>query len=104
MAGSDPREEKHQRLQRELLEERASALRRVAGKLERRLAAAEALRDLLSAAPGMAPEERAEVVAEHNRLVDEAEVYRWYLMVQRECIGVTDHSELDRFYPLPPKL
>ena len=104
MAGTDPREDKQQRLQRELLEERASALRRIAGKLERRLAAAQALRETLAAARGIAPDERAAAVAEHNRLVDEAEVYRWYLMVQRECIGVTDHTELDRFYPLPAKL
>lgn len=98
MSSVNDREDAHSRLQRELFEERASALRRIAGKLERRL---EALVELEAEIAGLDGDARTEAVARYRELYQQAETYRWYLIVQRECLGLTDHSEVGKAYPVP---
>ena len=90
-------------LQREIAEEKAGAMGRVAERLEGHLAACARLRDQLAA---LAPDDRgrAELLAEYERQRQEARLYHWYLIVQRECVGVYDHGPIARLYPLPPRL
>lgn len=86
-------------IEKELASERASALRRIATTLEgllSRLAALEA--ELVSAA------DRAPRLAAHEALRREAERYLWYLVVQREAIGLRRHDEVYEVYKVPRPL
>jgi delta 1-pyrroline-5-carboxylate dehydrogenase len=89
------------RVERELSEERAAALRRIAGTLETQLERLTALRLRLQEC---ARHERAEILAEYARLREAARLWRWYLVVQREAVAFSRHDDLERFYPLPPRL
>ncbi len=86
-------------IEAELVKERASALRRVAGKLEASLEALAAVERQLEKGQG----ERAALLAEHERLRGEAERFRWYLIVQRDAIGVSRHDDVLALYPIPKR-
>ena len=88
-------------LARELTEEKATALRRIGEHLQGILDRIGELRSALAAAHGA---RRASLVAEHDALIDEAEVWAWYLVVQREAIGLTTHDEILAAYPIPSRL
>jgi uncharacterized protein DUF6665 len=75
-------------LEGEILAEKASALGRIATRLQ----------DCLDAL------ERETSVERHRALRAEAKRYYWYLMVQREALGFRNHSELERYYRVPPPL
>lgn len=79
--------EQHDRLLREINEERAAALRRISGKLE-------SLIDQLR---------REREPSARASLRREAQKYRWYLEVQREALGLRHHRHLDEFYAIPPE-
>jgi hypothetical protein len=64
-------------LQVELLEEKTAALLRISRTL-------------------------GELVAELRR--ERAELWSWYLRVQRDAIGIRRHEGLEELYPLPPPL
>jgi hypothetical protein len=83
----------------ELVEERAFSLGRVARTLEAHLAELGRIDAELSAAPDDAGLRDAYA---QTRLL--AERYRWYLIVQREALGLRNHDLLERLYPLPPRL
>ena len=85
----------------QLQAEKASALRRVGGILEQLLAE---LGSVERSAGGLTGRSRAQAVAEHARLRAEAEKHRWYLIVQREAIGLFNHADVYQHYPLPPPL
>ncbi|MFY2557499.1 hypothetical protein ACN469_07730 [Corallococcus terminator] len=34
----------------------------------------------------------------------EAELQRWYLLVQREDCGIRNQQDLDLMYPMPPRV
>jgi hypothetical protein len=85
----------------EMRREAVSALRRLGGRLEAQL---EELRTIQAEALQAPPSERPRFVAEHARVRAEAEQSRWYLIVQREAMGVLNHEDVDRAYPLPPPL
>ena len=34
----------------------------------------------------------------------DAKLHYWYLMVQREALGMYDHGVIARLYPMPPRL
>jgi hypothetical protein len=89
------------RIQDEISAEKAAALSRIAGTLEALLAD---LRRLAGAAAGAAPDDRRRHLARHRRVRDQAVLYRWYLEVQREAVGLTCHESLDEMYPLPDPL
>jgi len=76
-------------IQRELIEEMASSLGRVAEKLEGFLARCAAL--------------AAADAADYEEARRQAELHLWYLVVQREAIGFRDHSRVYAMYPLPPR-
>jgi hypothetical protein len=48
-------------------------------------------------------EERTEMLRKYNQLHSRAHLYYWYLMVQREAIGITNHNSLRELYPIPGK-
>lgn len=82
----------------EIRKEKVSALRRVGGKLESLLSE---LRALEAELPAPASRNRAHFVERHRVLRAEAEKYRWYLTIQREAIGLTNHDDVHEQYPLP---
>lgn len=86
------------RLEREMAEERAAALVRIASRLEALLAEHERQRAGLSALTGDARRQR---LAACDALRREAQLYRWYLVVQREAVGLFHHADVDHFYPVP---
>jgi len=45
-----------------------------------------------------------ERIRRFNNLVDQAEDTRRWLLIQREAIGFRIHREVDRHYPIPPKM
>ena len=51
--------------------------------------------------PTLSPDERPAFLSSFRRLRDEARLYRWYLEVQRESVGLRDHRRLDEDYPRP---
>ncbi len=90
-------EEAHERLLEEIAAEKAAALRRIAAMLEQRLGELEGLRRALDTGGG----ERAALVERFNAAREVARLYRWYLEVQREVIGLRGHELLDEFYRVP---
>ena len=87
-------------LELELVEEKAAALTRIARKLERHIAETERLGgELAEMAAGA---ERDLTLAAYRASRRQAELHYWYLLVQREALGLRDHSRLDEFYVIPP--
>jgi len=82
----------------ELRSEKATALRRVGFKLEKLIAQIRALDEELATLTG---EQRQLRLEERKKLWTEAETQRWYLIVQREAMGMTQHHDVDTLYPLP---
>jgi hypothetical protein len=91
-------EEGYAKTLRELRAEQASALGRIGRTLEATLEELHALRTDLagSASPPLEP-----LLDRQAALLARARLYRYFLEVQREAIGLRDHSDLDRHYPPP---
>ncbi len=88
-------------VEREIAEEKATSLGRVGeefSKRHRRAWAAWRARER-GGALGEAGRKRLEEAL--HRAMDEAERYRYFLIVQREAMGLRDHAEVNRKYPLP---
>jgi hypothetical protein len=86
----------------EIAAEKAGALGRIAEKLQTRLDACARAREQLSElAAGPA---RAKLLGEYEQLRQDAKLHYWYLMVQRESIGLYDHKAIAQLYPMPPRL
>jgi len=85
-------------LEAEILAEKLAAYVRIARKLEGLVAAAQAARRAVSDCPGI---DRPEDVARFEVLRRQAEQYFWYLIVQREALGLRRHEGLRRHYPIP---
>ena len=81
--------------------EKASALKYAGRALEDALAKVAALE---ARAAGTTGEVRARLVAEHTAARAEADKRRWYLVVQREAMGLWNHDDLDLVYPPPRPL
>ncbi len=88
-------------LEAEIRSEIASTLGRVGHLLEQRLDEMDRLR---AQAADLQGAERAVHVARFNELRQQAREYIWYLMVQREAIGLRNHKGLEERYPIPPAL
>lgn len=93
--------ESHDRLVRELNEERAAALRRISGRLEALIGQLHEARGRLACLAG---EARAREHARYGDLRRTATRYRWYLEVQRESLGLHDHQYVDESYAIPGPL
>lgn len=83
----------------EIQSEKASALRRVASRLETLLGELAQTERELYRLSGPA---RERCVARHRELRAEAEKQRWYLIVQREAMGLRHHGDIYELYKLPP--
>lgn len=83
----------------ELQKEKGAALRRTGEKLEKALAALEGAERELQSARGSV---RAARLAHYQAVRKEAELQRWYLLVQREACGIRNQRDLDLMYPMPP--
>lgn len=86
------------RTEKELQAERAAALARIAGTLEGLLAELRRRREEME---GLTGAERQRAHQAYDVLRAQARLYRWYLVVQREALGLFRHDDLDRVYPLP---
>jgi hypothetical protein len=82
----------------EIQSEKASAMRRVAQRLESLLAELEQTEQVLR---GLSGPTRARFVERHRELRAEAEKQRWYLIVQREAMGLRQHGDIYELYRLP---
>jgi hypothetical protein len=90
--------ERYDRLQRELTEERAAALRRISGTLESLIEDLRAARERIAR---LDEAERQREIAVYRDVRRRAVQYRWYLEVQREALGLRHHHRLDEFYAIP---
>ncbi len=82
----------------EIQSEKASALKRVASRLDKLLTElAQVERELY----GLSGPARVRCVARHKELRLEAEKQRWYLIVQREAMGLWHHGDIYELYKIP---
>lgn len=92
------REEALGSVEHEVRKEKATALGRVGRRLEGFL---EELQDLQQRLARLDGADRRALVIAHAEVRKQAELYLWYLVVQREAMGIRQHSELDDYYPIP---
>ncbi len=93
--------ERQGRIELELMEERAAALRRISQTLE---ALIEELRMLRARIGEVHWSSQSTDVAHYRELRRRAVKYRWYLEVQREALGLHPDHRLDEFYRIPAPL
>jgi len=89
------------RVEAELRAEKAAALGRIAGVLEGILAELRQRREDFGRLPH---DERPPAAEAFDALRERARLYRWYLVVQREALGLFRHEDVDRHYPSPAPL
>jgi hypothetical protein len=88
-------------IEMELRAERASALKRVAHGLERLLAELRALEAEVKLTTGA---ERERVSKRYEEIRAQASKQLWYLIVQREAIGLMHHEDVYEIYKVPRTL
>ena len=93
--------ERQGRIELELMEERAAALRRISQTLESLIEQLQALRTRIG---DVHWSDRSPDVAEYRELRRRAVRYRWYLEVQREALHLHPDHRLDEFYRIPDPL
>ncbi len=93
--------EGYERVEREIVQEKAAALGRAGERLEAALAAARALGDALDAARD--PARRETPRREYETARRQAAAARQMLLIQREAIGLRHHRDVDRQFPEPPR-
>jgi hypothetical protein len=85
-------------VEQEILREAAASLGRQGARVERALATLRELELAFAEAPSEALAER------HEAERVEAERALWHLRIQREALGMRNHRELERRYPVPRQL
>ena len=90
-------------VERELRAEKAAALAIAAEKLEQALAELAAAQQAYEAAPEGTPA-RQRLADKHQGLRAYAAERLWFLLVQREAMGLTQHDNVLAFYRVPPAL
>ncbi len=88
-------------VQKEVLAEKASAMGRVGERLEKFL---DELQLLELALVGTRGEQRTPLISAHAEARKQAEQFLWYLVVQREALGLRSHTDLEQVYPIPPAI
>jgi len=91
----------HERIVRELNEERAAALVRISRVLESLIDQLHATRVRMESLGELDAERE---MARYRQLHRMASEYRWFLEVQREAIGLRQHHMLDERYVIPPAI
>ena len=82
----------------EIREEMASALGRIGKKLEVLITE---LNNLKEKAVLCNDDELANVLDEYKKIHTEARLYYWYLIIQRESVGLTNHDLVRTMYRIP---
>ncbi|HXH85010.1 MAG TPA: hypothetical protein VNN07_19030 [Candidatus Tectomicrobia bacterium] len=95
------RAEALRRTEREIAQEKASALGRAGERLEAALAAVRALGAALDAEADTG--RRAGLLAEYEAARHRALTARTALLIQREAVGLRNHRVVDQQYPEPPR-
>ena len=90
-----------ERLEREIVHEKAATLGRAGERLEAALAAARALGHTLDAERD--PARREALLREYEAARRQAAAARLMLVIQREAIGLRYHRDVDRQFPQPPR-
>lgn len=85
----------------ELHSEKASALKRICDRLDELLALLEHLAARFDRLPDP---ERQRVGRQHEDVRRMAERQRWFLLVQREAMGLRPQAIVDELYPPPRRL
>jgi len=85
-------------LEAEIMGEKLATYVRIARSLERLVAETESARREADRATGG---RRRECVARFNELRQRAERHLWYLLVQREALGLRHDCGIERLYPIP---
>lgn len=81
----------------EILQEKASALGRTGAKLRA------CVEEVVRFEAKWAGEPRdLRNLPDYSRAVERANLYKYYLIVQREAVGLTAHEDVDRLFPIPP--
>lgn len=91
----------HERVERELVQEKASALGRAGERLEAALAVVAAIGRCLDAT--VDPEERGRVLDRYEAARARALHARLALLIQREAVGLRSHRAVDQQFPEPPR-
>ena len=94
------RREGFERLEKEILGEKAAALGRAGERLEEALAITAALGQALDRETD--PARRATLLAEYESARRRAASARTMLLIQREAIGLRHHRPVDQQFPEPP--
>ena len=90
-----------ERLEREIVQEKAATLGRAGERLEAALAAALALAETLDGERD--PARREALLREYEAARRQAAAARLMLVIQREAIGLRYHRDVDRQFPEPPR-
>ena len=85
-------------IEQEILRETAASLGRQGARVERALATLQEIELAFAQAPSQA------LVDRHEAERAEAERALWHLRIQREALGMRNHRELERRYPVPRPL
>ena len=85
----------------EIAEQMAQTLGRIGGEFAARHEAAWRAFRRWEGCPEGNGEKKAGLERSLHKRLDEAERYRYYLIVQREAMGLRHHAEVARRYPLP---
>jgi hypothetical protein len=92
--------EAHERIEREIAQEKAATLGRAGERLEAALAELAALRRAWHAAGATG---RTTLAAEYDRAWRAAETARLILVIQREAVGLRHHRDVEQQFPRPPR-
>ncbi len=92
----------HDELRAEIVRETAAALTRSAEKVDLALLRLEFAADAVQEASR--PRERRQAVERYNLLRDRALAARHDLLIHREAAGIRHNHDLERDYPVPPRL
>jgi hypothetical protein len=95
------RREGFERLEQEIVHEKAATLGRAGERLEAALAAARALGRTLDVEND--PARRVALLGEYEAARRQAAAARLMLLIQREAIGLRHHRDVDRQFPEPPR-
>ncbi len=88
-------------VEREIAEEMASTLGRIGSEFSKRHQRAWAAWRAWEKAGELGDKIRERRESALHHAMDDAERYRYFLIVQREAMGLRNHAEVNRKYPLP---
>ena len=88
------------RTELEIKSEMAAALGRIGNTLAQLIADLRRIREEFHL---LTEQDRVKKLETYNQTHSRAQLYCWYLTVQREAIGITNHRSLHELYPVPEK-